>query len=69
MLTTIIMIDCDQCGHPSESLAVSLYPEQNADAVKMLTVALEQDGWHIFHEHHRCPDCILEALAARQTNS
>jgi hypothetical protein len=62
-------IDCDECGQPSESLAVSLYPAQNAQAVKMLTAALQQDGWFIFHEQYRCPDCLLEALAAQQMDS
>jgi hypothetical protein len=60
MLNTIMIIDCDQCGQQSESLAVSLHPRDNAEAATMLTTTIQEDGWHIFHDRYLCPSCISE---------
>lgn len=66
MLNTMITIDCDQCGQYFDRVVLALEPEQHADAVILLQSLLQEDGWHSFRNHYRCPDCLLENLATNQ---
>lgn len=66
MLNTMISIDCDQCGRYSDSVVLAFEPGQLADAVILLQSRLQEDGWHSFRNHYRCPDCLLENLATNQ---
>jgi hypothetical protein len=66
MLNTVMTIDCDQCGYRFNRLVLASQPEQQADAVLLLTILVQEDGWLSFRNHHRCPDCCLENLAANQ---
>lgn len=61
MLNTFFIVDCDQCGHQFDQMALSFEAGWNAEAVVVLNDLLQQNGWHVFHDTHQCPDCVLEA--------
>jgi hypothetical protein len=65
MLNTFLIVSCDQCGQQFDRLSLSFTVSQNTDAISCMTDLLQQDGWHVFHEIHSCPDCVL----AGQINS
>ncbi len=66
MLNTILIADCDQCGQCFESLAIALDPKQYVESITTLKALLQDDGWHVFQQQYRCPNCVLDALAAHK---
>lgn len=63
MLNTFFIVDCDQCGQQAEQMALWFDSVQGSEeAVSCLTDLLQQNGWHVFHQTYKCPDCVLEEL-------
>jgi len=60
MLNTFFIVDCDQCGQQFERLALSFQLTQHTEAILCLQDLLQQNGWHVFHENYKCPDCLLD---------
>ena len=59
MFKVVLMIDCDQCGHPLSQATVS--SERNpaawdAELEEMMYEAAKQ-GWDFYKDISRCPEC------------
>ncbi len=67
MLNSFFLVDCDQCGQQFDRLSLSFAASQNTEAILCLTDLLQQDGWHVFHETYKCPDCVLAVPQAQMT--
>lgn len=63
MLKTTFTINCDECGKCYENLLIALEPHQHVEALRLIQVLVQEDGWHVCRQNHRCPDCVLEATA------
>lgn len=64
MLNTFFIVDCDRCGQQFDRLAISIRATENAEAISTLTDLLQQQGWLVFRETHKCPGCVLELHSA-----
>jgi hypothetical protein len=60
MLKAVFIVDCDQCGQQFNRLAISFQTSQHAEVILCLQDLMQQDGWHVFRERYKCPDCCLE---------
>lgn len=69
MLKTTFTINCDQCDKCYENLLIALEPEQHVEALRLIQVLVQEDGWHLYRQTHRCPDCLLEAMAVSPARS
>lgn len=69
MLKTTFTINCDECGKCFENLLIALEPDQHLEAVRLIQVLAQEDGWHLYRQHHRCSDCVLEATTVGPARS
>ena len=69
MFKVIVMIDCNICGQPFDSVATSVSrdPMEWKALALDLEYAAEGRGWSFYRSAHHCDDCVSDvAFSLRQ---
>jgi hypothetical protein len=59
MLKVLLLIDCDECGHPlSQATVCSVHDPMVWEAsIEDLVYEATGQGWDFYMKHYRCPAC------------